>query len=77
MNAEAARRTKRPKVQFQDSDIFLSACMSGDEEEVEELLNKGANINTCTVDGLTALHQVRFAFIIDNLVLVSSICEVS
>ncbi|CAH04695.1 cGMP-dependent protein kinase interacting domain-containing protein [Caenorhabditis elegans] len=57
MNAEAARRTKRPKVQFQDSDIFLSACMSGDEEEVEELLNKGANINTCTVDGLTALHQ--------------------
>ena len=49
---------KRPKVQFQDSDIFLSACMSGDEEEVEELLSKGADINTCTVDGLTALHQV-------------------
>ncbi|EFO99329.1 CRE-MEL-11 protein [Caenorhabditis remanei] len=57
MNREAARRMKRPKVQFQDSDIFLSACMSGDEEEVEELLSKGADINTCTVDGLTALHQ--------------------
>uniref|UniRef100_A0A1I7U5H4 ANK_REP_REGION domain-containing protein n=1 Tax=Caenorhabditis tropicalis TaxID=1561998 RepID=A0A1I7U5H4_9PELO len=57
MNAEASRRLKRPKVQFQDSDIFLSACMSGDEEEVEELLLKGADINTCTVDGLTALHQ--------------------
>ncbi|PIC43445.1 hypothetical protein B9Z55_004184 [Caenorhabditis nigoni] len=57
MNAEPARRMKRPKVQFQDSDIFLSACMSGDEEEVEELLLKGADINTCTVDGLTALHQ--------------------
>ncbi|CAB3404453.1 unnamed protein product [Caenorhabditis bovis] len=57
MNAEPARRTKRPKVQFQDSDVFLSACMSGDEEEVDELLEKGADINTCTVDGLTALHQ--------------------
>ncbi|CAI2339755.1 unnamed protein product [Caenorhabditis sp. 36 PRJEB53466] len=57
MNAEPSRRMKRPKVQFQDSDIFLSACMSGDEEEVEELLLKGADINTCTVDGLTALHQ--------------------
>ncbi|KAJ1373266.1 Ankyrin repeat [Parelaphostrongylus tenuis] len=31
--------------------------MSGDEEEVEELLAKGADINTATVDGLTALHQ--------------------
>ncbi|CAL2028897.1 unnamed protein product [Caenorhabditis brenneri] len=31
--------------------------MSGDEEEVEELLLKGAEINTRTVDGLTALHQ--------------------
>ncbi|VDL84404.1 unnamed protein product [Nippostrongylus brasiliensis] len=40
-----------------DSDVFLSACMSGDEEEVEELLANGADINTATVDGLTALHQ--------------------
>ena len=33
--------------------------MSGDEDEVEDLLKKGADINTATVDGLTALHQVR------------------
>ena len=70
-------------VSLQDSDVFLSACMSGDEDEVsgnmreclgcpslftgsdrldfqvEELLAKGAHINTATVDGLTALHQVR------------------
>ncbi|CAD6198280.1 unnamed protein product [Caenorhabditis auriculariae] len=57
MNGESSRRNKKPRVQFQDSDIFLSACMSGDEEEVEELLSKGADINTCTIDGLTALHQ--------------------
>lgn len=37
--------------------------MSGDEEEVEELLAKGADINTATVDGLTALHQVFVEFI--------------
>uniref|UniRef100_A0A0R3RKG5 ANK_REP_REGION domain-containing protein n=1 Tax=Elaeophora elaphi TaxID=1147741 RepID=A0A0R3RKG5_9BILA len=40
-----------------DEDIFLSACLSGDLEEVQTLLNDGANINTTTVDGLTALHQ--------------------
>ncbi|KAK6014398.1 ankyrin repeat protein [Ostertagia ostertagi] len=57
MNAEPVHRRKNTRVKFQDSDIFLSACMSGDEEEVEELLAKGADINTATVDGLTALHQ--------------------
>ncbi|EYC46227.1 hypothetical protein Y032_0404g849 [Ancylostoma ceylanicum] len=57
MNGEPVHRRKKARVQFQDSDIFLSACMSGDEEEVEELLAKGADINTATVDGLTALHQ--------------------
>lgn len=40
--------------------MFLSACVSGDEDEVEDLLEKGANINTCTIDGVTALHQVGF-----------------
>ncbi|VIO94560.1 Uncharacterized protein BM_BM2006 [Brugia malayi] len=45
------------KVKFTDEDIFLSACLSGDLEEVQTLLNDGANINTSTVDGLTALHQ--------------------
>ncbi|CAJ0606823.1 unnamed protein product [Cylicocyclus nassatus] len=62
MNGEPVHRRKKARVQFQDSDIFLSACMSGDEEEVEELLAKGADINTATVDGLTALHQS----VIDN-----------
>ncbi|CAD5215903.1 unnamed protein product [Bursaphelenchus xylophilus] len=47
----------RAKVKFQDSDIFFSACVSGDEEEVAELLSKGANVNTTTIDGVTALHQ--------------------
>ncbi|PAV90607.1 hypothetical protein WR25_13277 isoform D [Diploscapter pachys] len=57
MNNESCRPKKQARVQFQDSDVFLSACMSGDEEEVEQLLSNGADINTCTVDGLTALHQ--------------------
>ncbi|GMT14319.1 hypothetical protein PFISCL1PPCAC_5616 [Pristionchus fissidentatus] len=57
MNNEPPHRMKRPRVQFMDDDIFLSACMFGDEGEVEELLSKGADINTGTVDGLTALHQ--------------------
>jgi protein phosphatase 1 regulatory subunit 12A len=42
----------------QDSDIFMSACMSGDENEVEQLLRKGASVDTAAMDGLTALHQV-------------------
>ncbi|KAI6193508.1 Ankyrin repeat protein [Aphelenchoides besseyi] len=45
------------RVKFQDSDIFFSACVSGDEDEVEDLLEKGANVNTSTIDGVTALHQ--------------------
>lgn len=48
----------RCKVKFQDSDVFFSACVSGDEEEVEGLLDKGTNVNTATIDGVTALHQV-------------------
>uniref|UniRef100_A0A9J2Q666 cGMP-dependent protein kinase interacting domain-containing protein n=1 Tax=Ascaris lumbricoides TaxID=6252 RepID=A0A9J2Q666_ASCLU len=42
---------------LQEADVFLSACLSGDLEEVQTLLDNGADINTCTVDGLTALHQ--------------------
>ncbi|CAJ0610442.1 unnamed protein product [Cylicocyclus nassatus] len=40
-----------------DSDNFLSACMSGDEEEAEELLAKDVDINTATYEGFTALHK--------------------
>ncbi|KAL7072709.1 hypothetical protein ACQ4LE_007685 [Meloidogyne hapla] len=45
------------KVKFQNRDIFLSACQSGDEDEVEELLKKGSDINSSNIDGVTALHQ--------------------
>ncbi|KAI8773004.1 protein phosphatase 1 regulatory subunit 12B isoform X7 [Biomphalaria glabrata] len=47
------------KVKFQDGCVFLAACSSGDKEEVKKLLQRGADINTANVDGLTALHQVR------------------
>ncbi|VDN51290.1 unnamed protein product [Dracunculus medinensis] len=40
-----------------ETDIFLSACLASDFDEVQSLLDNGADINTCTVDGLTALHQ--------------------
>ena len=46
------------RVRFQDGCVFLAACSSGDTEEVVRLLNKSADVNTCNVDGLTALHQV-------------------
>ncbi|KAF7636716.1 hypothetical protein Mgra_00003897 [Meloidogyne graminicola] len=45
------------KVKFQNNDIFLSACQSADEDELEELLNKGSDINCANIDGVTALHQ--------------------
>ena len=46
------------KVKFQNNDIFLSVCQSGDEDEVEELLKKRSDINSSNIDGVTALHQV-------------------
>ncbi|KAH7727098.1 Protein MEL-11 d, partial [Aphelenchoides avenae] len=66
------KRIEDSKVKFQDADIFLSACVSGDEDEVEELLNKGADINTSTIDGVTALHQ---AVIDGNLEVVGFLIE--
>ena len=50
--------SKDKKVKFQDGCIFLAACSSGDRDEVKRLLERGANINTVNIDGLTALHQV-------------------
>lgn len=59
-NKEKPFKVSNPsKVQFQDGCVFLAACASGDRNEVRELLEKGADINTANVDGLTALHQVR------------------
>lgn len=55
------------KVKFPEECVFLAACASGDIDEVQCLLNKGADINTANVDGLTALHQ---AVIDENLEMV-------
>ena len=51
---------KPKRVKFQDGCVFLAACSSGDREEVKRLLDRGADINTANIDGLTALHQVYF-----------------
>ncbi len=59
--AAAAASSDRPrpcKVQFTDGCVFLAACAAGDKEEVSRLVERGADIDTANVDGLTALHQV-------------------
>lgn len=53
-----APSSKPKRVKFQDGCVFLAACSSGDREEVKKLLDRGADINTANIDGLTALHQV-------------------
>lgn len=54
------RSRKKTKIQFSLGTVFLSAVSSGDVEEVKNLLAKGADINHQNVDGLTALHQVKY-----------------
>lgn len=51
---------KRPdvSVKFADGCMFLAACSSADIDEVKSFLDRGADINTANIDGLTALHQV-------------------
>lgn len=51
-------KQKTRKIKFSSGCVFLAACAAGDKNEVEKLLEKGADINTANVDGLTALHQV-------------------
>lgn len=60
-NRETVPGTKQTlrKVKFSSGCVFLAACAAGDKDEVVKLLQKGADINTANVDGLTALHQVR------------------
>ncbi len=60
-NKESSEPKDRNKVsvKFQDGCVFLAACSSGDKDEVEKLIARGADINTANIDGLTALHQVR------------------
>ncbi|XP_070190179.1 protein phosphatase 1 regulatory subunit 12A-like isoform X12 [Littorina saxatilis] len=65
-------RPSAKKVKFQDGCVFLAACSSGDKDEVKKLLERGADINTANVDGLTALHQ---ACIDDNLDMVEFLVE--
>ncbi|XP_050300626.1 protein phosphatase 1 regulatory subunit 12A isoform X8 [Anthonomus grandis grandis] len=65
-------KQKSRKVKFSAGCVFLAACAAGDKEEVLKLLEKGADINTANVDGLTALHQ---ACIDDNLDMVEFLVE--
>ncbi|GLV33823.1 Myosin binding subunit [Carabus blaptoides fortunei] len=65
-------KQKSRKIKFSSGCVFLAACAAGDKEEVLRLLQKGADINTANVDGLTALHQ---ACIDDNLDMVEFLVE--
>lgn len=46
------------RIMFSDACVFLAACAAGDKDEVKRLLDKGVDIDTANIDGLTALHQV-------------------
>uniref|UniRef100_UPI00398E58C9 protein phosphatase 1 regulatory subunit 12A-like isoform X2 n=1 Tax=Pristiophorus japonicus TaxID=55135 RepID=UPI00398E58C9 len=65
-------RTKHIRVKFDEGAVFLAACSSGDRDEVEKLLLKGADINYTNVDGLSALHQ---ACIDENLEMVTFLLD--
>ncbi|KYN13000.1 Protein phosphatase 1 regulatory subunit 12A [Trachymyrmex cornetzi] len=60
------------KIKFSADIVFLAACAASDKEEVVRLLQRGADINTGNVDGLTALHQ---ACIDDDLDMVEFLVE--
>ncbi|XP_064540125.1 protein phosphatase 1 regulatory subunit 12A isoform X27 [Drosophila montana] len=70
--APTPRREDCRSIKFSSGCVFLAACLSGDKEEVVQLLNQGADINTANVDGLTALHQ---ACIDDKLDMVEFLIE--
>ncbi|UJR34253.1 hypothetical protein I4U23_021657 [Adineta vaga] len=56
-NRESANVKISQRVKFQQAYVFLAACSSSDRDEVEKLLQRGVDINTSNIDGLTALHQ--------------------
>lgn len=63
--SSSSSRKRSRHVQFTDGCVFLAACAAADKEEVKRLVERGADIDTANVDGLTALHQVqpdRFPF---------------
>uniref|UniRef100_A0ABM0LZ62 Protein phosphatase 1 regulatory subunit 12A-like n=1 Tax=Saccoglossus kowalevskii TaxID=10224 RepID=A0ABM0LZ62_SACKO len=66
------RDSRKIKIKFDDGCVFLAACASGEQDEVKTLLDKGANINTANIDGLTALHQ---AVIDENLEMAEFLIE--
>ncbi|KAM8709728.1 hypothetical protein ACLKA7_016524 [Drosophila subpalustris] len=56
--APTPRRTHNGRhIKFSSGCVFLAACLSGDKDDVLQLIEDGADINTANVDGLTALHQ--------------------
>jgi protein phosphatase 1 regulatory subunit 12A len=61
-NKESSNIKYSQRVQFCQSYIFLSSCLSEDKDEIEYLLKNGIDINTSNIYGLTALHQAS----IDN-----------
>lgn len=46
------------RIRFSVDCVFLAACAAGDKDEVLRLVQSGADVNTPSADGLTALHQV-------------------
>ncbi|XP_017842682.1 protein phosphatase 1 regulatory subunit 12A isoform X20 [Drosophila busckii] len=70
--APVPRNEPGRRIKFSSGCVFLAACLSGDKEEVIQLIDQGADINTANVDGLTALHQ---ACIDDNLDMVEFLVE--
>jgi protein phosphatase 1 regulatory subunit 12A len=63
-NRESSNTKISQRVKFEQAYIFLAACSSEDRDEIDKLLQRGVDINTSNIDGLTALHQ---ACIDDNL----------
>jgi ankyrin repeat protein len=56
-NRESSNIKLSQRVKFEQAYIFLAACSSDDRDEIDKLLERGVDINTSNIDGLTALHQ--------------------
>jgi protein phosphatase 1 regulatory subunit 12A len=56
-NRESSNIKLSQRVKFEQAYIFLAACSSEDRDEIDKLIQRGVDINTSNIDGLTALHQ--------------------